>query len=293
MLLLDGHTSTVTALAFSPDGELLASGGRDGALYLHDGFGGRFPAIPPAGGTAVHNAAFAPNGRRLAVGLSNTWQVFEGTDGGGWQAAAGLTEPKETTAVGFLNDDTLLVGTGDRTRQVPGALELWTLSTRKRRNPRFPEGGGVRSIAAHPASKTLAWANGTRRVTVTMIEKPDKIEHNLAHTAASISFHPNGEFLAVSQEWGAKVLDLARRQERLHLKGHKGIVPCVAYSPDGRTLATGSWDGTVRFWDAGTGTETACFQWGIGKVFALAYSPDGLRVAAGGDRGTVMLWDVG
>ena len=66
----------------------------------------------------------------------------------------------------------------------------------------------------------------------------------------------------------------------------------MAFSPDGSTVATGSWDQSLRLWDAASGAERACFKWPAGKVYSLAYAPDGLRLAAGTDQGKVVVWDV-
>ena len=66
----------------------------------------------------------------------------------------------------------------------------------------------------------------------------------------------------------------------------------VAVSPDGETVATGSWDETVKLWDIRSGQERATFKWPIGRVYSLVFAPDGLRLAAGGDRGSVVVWDV-
>ncbi len=76
------------------------------------------------------------------------------------------------------------------------------------------------------------------------------------------------------------------------LTGHTGAVYSVAFSPDGKTLASGSFDGTVRLWDATTGHQTGNPLTGhTGAVRSVAFSPDGKTLASGGD-GVVRLWDV-
>ncbi|MFD7667999.1 TIR domain-containing protein [Streptomyces sp. NPDC059788] len=78
------------------------------------------------------------------------------------------------------------------------------------------------------------------------------------------------------------------------LTGHRDQVQSAAFSPDGSTLATGSWDRTVRLWDTATGTQRGkALRGHTEAVLSVAFSPDGKRLATSGLDGAVRLWDTG
>ena len=87
-----------------------------------------------------------------------------------------------------------------------------------------------------------------------------------------------------------KLWDLETRQLRRELHGHAHMIEWIAFTPDGKTFATGSWDRTVKLWDASTGQERATLQGHMDVIYHGAFSPDGKTLATAGWDGTVRLW---
>ena len=112
--------------------------------------------------------------------------------------------------------------------------------------------------------------------------------------SGDIAYSPDGTRLAVCSSIGIWLYDTAtfhaensRNGEVALLTGHTEMVHNVAFSPDGNTIASGSYDNTVRFWDAHTGTLIHTLH--TGGIRGLSFSPDGNTIATGG--GSVRLWN--
>ena len=285
------HKAVVYAVAFSPDGSLLATGAKDGSLLLRDSNGHvsslRERGVKPQ---PVHAIAYLPGDGGVIIGGEFGWSGWR-LDGEGW-TQFGPQPTRPVTSLAVLNEKTVAFGFGERLKPTVGTFEIWDISADRKLLPYFTEPNGVRAIAACPAKKLVAWATGHRKVRVLDITSPSKpTDYPQPGACPAVALSTDGKTMAVAVDWTAKIYDVEKKRERAVLKGHKGQVSAVAFSPDGRTLMTGSWDQTVRLWDVATGLERANYNWDIGRVYCVTYAPDGLRLAAGGDLGRVVVWD--
>jgi WD40 repeat protein len=91
---------------------------------------------------------------------------------------------------------------------------------------------------------------------------------------------------------GIELWDVSTEKVKMRLKGHKHQVFAVSFSPDGKTLASGSYDATVKVWDAETGKKKFTLERGVRKVNSVVFSPDSQTLAAEDSETSVLLWDV-
>jgi hypothetical protein len=103
------------------------------------------------------------------------------------------------------------------------------------------------------------------------------------------AFSPDSRVLAVGST-RVRLWDVKSRQLLAIMEGHKGDIMCLRFSPDGKTLATGSKDHAVKLWSLATGQEVATLQGHSGAVSGLAFSADGNLLASCGEDNTIRLW---
>jgi WD40 repeat protein len=322
---LSAGSGRINNVEFSPDGRRLAAVRSEEGTVIWDAIRGR-ETVREAPGGGHQRVAWSPNANRLAVGAV----IFDSVTGavdrrldlpnrtGSKYEAGPMSNYGAGTA--FSRDGKLLATVVNNAKLNESSVCVWDVSTGRCLHVlRMPDGNLFSTcVAFSPDGQRLAvgcttvgwrqsealqiWDLVTGRVSLT----PEGFHHGVL----GVAFSPDGKLLAAAVGYyqnnnirgkgppaEVRVWDATTGQIVFNLRGHKGCVWSVAFSRDGRRLASAAGflyrrqPGEVKIWDLQTGEEVCSLRGHTATVFGVSFSPDGRRLATAGEDGTVKIWD--
>jgi WD40 repeat protein/serine/threonine protein kinase len=300
-LIFTGHLAAVNALAWSPDGKLLASASDDTFVQIFDANSGRRTVIYSGHTEEVAAVGWSPDGKLIASGgQDQTVQVWASTSGAKILTYKGHTD--RVNAVSWSSDSRLIASGGeDKTVQV------WSAVNGELAFNFLGHTAGVLCAGWQPNNSSLAsgsW-DGTLRDWAT-------VQHGDHFTAGeqifsygghgknevyALAWSPHGSFIAsAGADQTVQISNGDDGTPRLPFftdhqsKTHVNPVRSVAWSPDGNLIASGDTDGNVYVWKTAGRKTIFIYRGHKGAVNALAWSPDGKTIASASSDSTVHVW---
>jgi small GTP-binding protein len=286
--MLRGHSSSVSSIAFSNDGSLLASGSHDATIRLWEVPTGKLLRTFEGHNGLVTSVAFSKDGALLASGSRDATIRF-------WLAKIGKPlgilrgHSSLVSSVAFSNDGTLLAsGSHDAT------IRLWESSSGKFLHTLEGNDGWVRSVSFSVDGAMLASATNGYAVQLWEVKTRKLLRALKGHTnsVSSVAFSIDGTTLAsASDDCTIRLWEANGGGELETLKGHSSLVSSAAFSNDEALLLTGSYDSNIRLWEATSGKLLRNLRGHPTSVTCVAFSSDGATIASGSHDTTIKLWD--
>lgn len=280
----------VSALTFSPEDSLIASGCLLGDIRLWDVATGEQRQKMIGHTAQVIDLAFSSDLRTVAStsvdGSVRIWEVFSGKELHVFDGHFG-----NFTCIGVSPDSkTIATPTEDRT------VCIWDIESGKVTKTFNKEGYfGVAEVVFNPSKNMIATASYGNFISLWDRDTDEHLTILRGHKdhVFSADFSPDGKTLVTgSKDTTVRIWDVDTLEVKHVLHGHDLAVMSVVFSPDGTTFASGGMDTIVKVWDASTGTEKYVLEGHELGVLCVAYSPDGSNIASVADTETIMLWHV-
>ncbi|MBD2384098.1 serine/threonine-protein kinase [Cylindrospermum sp. FACHB-282] len=315
---LKGHDQSVLSVAISPDGKTIASTsdglrptggdglrptGGDRIIKLWNLATGQQISSLSGNSQRVNVVIFSPDGKTLVSGGDdNTIKVWNLATGKQIRTLEGHSDSVHALAIS-PDAQTLVSGSDDNT------IKIWNLTTGKQIRTLVGHTFWVRSVALSKDGVTLASGSFDKTIKLWNISKGKEIItlKGNTQTVTSVAFSPDGKTFASGSrvrfqhdggdglrptggERTIKLWDLATGKETRILAGHANTVTSIAFSPDGKILASGSRDRTIKLWNLATVEEITTLEGHTNTVTSLAFSPDGKTLVSGSEDNTIKIW---
>jgi RNA polymerase sigma factor (sigma-70 family) len=276
------------AIAFAPQGNVLAVGGRR-LLVLWDVALARELRRLELPSGSIQSVAFAPDAKTLAFGTDDHRVCLVETATGKLRGRfAGHQGPVGTVA--FSPDGNIIASGGD-----DHTIRLWDVTQGKELLSFSGHQGMVTSTDFSPDGRLLASAGQDEVVRLWDVATAREERQLRGHhgVVRAVAFCLNGQTIATAgEDRVVRLWDAVTGQEVRQLHGHQDRIVHVAASPSGMLLVTGSVDRTIRVWEAATGKELRRFGGDTGQLIRVVFTPDGKTVVSTSADNTVRLWEV-
>lgn len=306
--------ATVDAVAYSPDGRLIATGDRNGtvSVCMVEVGADRSKEIKLVFdsdvGQSVYSVAFSPNGNYLAAGTADgKIRIFGSSDGRLLRTLEGHTDG--VLDVDFSSDSRQLVSASyDNTARV------WDLASGNAIDTLAGHNWWVWSAKFSPENASIVTASQDSNAIVWQRDNSGKYQPTAYFTdhegpVYTAAFSADGNYVATGgydktiRVWRPDqvgALDLASELQNssddndvaIVLTGHDAAVRSVSFGPAGRTLLSGSHDNTLRLWNLEQAKELKALRGHGSRVESVAFGPEGKLAASGSQDGTLRVWDV-
>lgn len=285
------HLSQIQSIAFSPDGQTVASGAADRTVNVFH-IKNRTVVRRFSCASGCSSVSYSPDGYLLATGTyDGTVQVWDVS------SADPETLHGHTDRVGSLSIDA--AGASLASASWDGTVRLWDIRSMIEERVYNGHKSGVEVVRFSPDGSILAsddgkdvklWSRDSSAET--MIFQPRMSNGEFSRDGEVLAFSPNGKLLATNGvQHEIYIWDISSHRRVRELHGHTGSVRSAVFSPSGEKLVTASNDRTVRIWDVESGLLERTLSGHSDYVWTVTSSHDGTRLASTSLDRTVKLWN--